>query len=503
MMARQALVALALLAAAARAQEGDPPGRLIVLHAVGDEEDSRPRGLEGLEVLEVPAAAAAAAALLAELEADNGVVSYELDARVELVELAAGAGAGAEPNDGAWLGAGQWGMRAIRAPEAWARHTDASAVRTCLIDTGIDFTHADLAANADAARGFNAITRQRGDTVMDDNGHGTHVAGILAAVGNNALGVSGVAQTARLLGCKFLGADGAGFLSDLLACIDYCLREGTALSSNSYSMQGLSRTSSALRSAMLQGAAQGHLFVAAAGNAAGNNDRDTAATSFPAAFALPNMLSVAAVDSALVLAPYSNYGPATTHLAAPGTRVLSTWPGDYLAYLSGTSMAAPHVAGAAALLRGATEGRLTMQEIRGVLLNTTRAAAGLAGKVATGGVLDVAAAMDAAMARAFAPPPAPLLPPSPPPSPPPAPAPAPVPAPERRSVFGFFRRRTVARARRSSAGAAAAASAITLEMDVEGRSCVAFRLSGARDAFEAALREAAAAEVVAVVLKCW
>lgn len=176
---------------------------------------------------------------------------------------------------------------------------------------------------------------------MDDHGHGTHCAGIIGAAGNNTLGMAGASWQVGLLGCKFMDSTGVGYMSGIIKCIDFCLRNNATISSNSYALQGVDRDSSVLRDAIEQAAAQDHLFIAAAGNDGQNNDLDDS-PSFPAAFELGNMISVAALEEDMngnfVLSAYSNYGNRTTHVAAPGTDIISAWPGGWLAYLSGTSM---------------------------------------------------------------------------------------------------------------------------------------------------------------------
>lgn len=214
------------------------------------------------------------------------------------------------------------------------------------------------------------------------------------------------------------------------------LQNNATISSNSYTVQGLDRKSSILKDAIAQAATKQHVFVAAAGNFGQDNDSDKS-PSFPAAFSTPNIISVAAVEksntSALQLASYSNFGATTVHVASPGTNILSTWPGNWLAYLSGTSMATPHVAGVVALLKAATQGQLTNMQLRDIVLSTVQPLASLKGKVSTAGVVDAGAAMALAMSminQAASPPDVDPSPPDPPsPVPPPIPSPGPSPGP--------------------------------------------------------------------------
>jgi subtilisin family serine protease len=245
------------------------------------------------------------------------------------------------PNDNRWHL--QWGLRAISAEKAWEVSTGSRDVTVCVIDSGVDFLHPELHNNMHPDLGYDIFTQKPLAESNDLNGHGTHVAGVVAAIGNNTSGISGLNWKASILGCKFLDADGVGYMSGILACIDYCVKANATISVNSYTLQGLNRRSSILKDAIEQAGTRDHLFVAAAGNAGQNNDLDVD-PSFPAAFNLSNILSVAALEassdasSPLKLAPYSNYGVYTTHIAAPGTNILSTWPNMALAYLTGTSM---------------------------------------------------------------------------------------------------------------------------------------------------------------------
>jgi hypothetical protein len=283
-------------------------------------------------------------------------------------------------------------------------------------------------------------------------------------------------------------------MSGILSCIDYCVKANATISVNSYTLHGLNRHFSILKDAIEQAGAQDHLFVAAAGNSGQNNDVDTS-PSFPAAFDLPNILSVAAMEagndanSPPKLAPYSNYGVSTTHIAAPGSNILSTWPPSMLAYLSGTSMACPHVAGAAALLRAATNGKLSNRQIRSILLQTARNTTDLEGAVSTG-MLDLGAAMQSAILLSQVPPilspdpapnPPPLSPPpSPPPSfPPPASPPPSQPPPSPPSV--------------KEANPVKEQGALTIVLEIPGTSCLAFSRA-AQGTYSRAFRKAAAAD---------
>ncbi len=248
----------------------------------------------------------------------------------------------------------------VHAPQAWDLTTGSANPVIAIIDTGIDYTHPDLAANlyhttagCDASVsgcfGINAITGS-GDP-MDDNKHGTHVAGTIGAVGNNATGVVGVNWTTSLLACKFLDTNGSGYLSDAITCLDYVAAQkdsgvNIVASSNSWGGGAYSQSLSDAIDAQRQ---RGILFVVAAGNS--GSDNDTSLT-YPCSYYLPNILCVAATNASDQRSSFSNYGKRTVHLGAPGESILSTVPAAFGSYLSlsGTSMATPHVTGTVGLI---------------------------------------------------------------------------------------------------------------------------------------------------------
>ncbi|ATC64559.1 hypothetical protein CMV30_11675 [Nibricoccus aquaticus] len=292
----------------------------------------------------------------------------------------------------------------IDATEAWDISRGSTAVLVAVIDTGIDHTHPDLAANMwtntgeiagnnidddgngyiDDIRGWDFVNNDNNPT--DDQGHGTHCAGTIGAVGNNGIGVAGVAHTVRLVGAKFLSASGSGTTSDAIEAVLYTTRLGVTLTSNSWGGPGYSQ---ALKDAIDAAQTAGILFVTAAGNDSANTD---IAPSYPAAYNSANILSVAATDYRDQLAWFSNYGAITTDLAAPGVSIYSTYPENRYSTLSGTSMACPHVAGAAALLKSVNPAQ-TWSTLKASLLANTDALPSLTGKVATGGRLNIARAI--------------------------------------------------------------------------------------------------------------
>ena len=219
---------------------------------------------------------------------------------------------------------------------------------------------------------------------MDDNGHGTFVAGEIGAVGNNGVGVTGVNWNVTIMPLKFLDANGGGYTSDAIRAINYATMERTQYGVNVRVINASwssSQSDAGLNAAIQAAGNAGILFVAAAGNSASNND---VTPQYPANSGLANVVSVAASDSSDRLATFSNYGANTVNLAAPGVSIYGTLPGGKYGYLSGTSMATPEVAGVAALA-WAADPNATVAQVRNALLQGVDKIPALAGKVSSGG----------------------------------------------------------------------------------------------------------------------
>lgn len=318
----------------------------------------------------------ASGALLVEIPAgfQDGEVGFaeklRLEYDVEYVEPNYEIHVNAVPNDPS-LGS-LYGMRKINAPIAWDLTKGDRRVVVGVIDTGVDCSHPDLAMNCmsnpgetgldslgkdkrtngvdddkngyvDDFRGWDFANND--NNPFDDHGHGTHVAGTIGAVGNNGMGAVGVAWMVGIMGLKFLNASGSGTLEAAIRAIDYANMMNLPMTNNSWGGGGYSQ---ALSDAIAKGQAKGLLFVAAAGNESNNNDTSP---SYPASYKLDNIVSVAATDSQDALASFSNVGKLSVHLAAPGVQILSLLPGNRMGFLSGTSMATPHVSGVAALIK--------------------------------------------------------------------------------------------------------------------------------------------------------
>ncbi|HKY62208.1 MAG TPA: S8 family serine peptidase [bacterium] len=288
----------------------------------------------------------------------------------------------------------------IAVEQVWDSFQDGSGVVVAVIDTGVDHLHPDLAANMwvnageipangidddgngfiDDIHGYDFVNND-GDP-MDDHQHGTHVAGILGAVGNNGVGVAGVAWSAKIMALKFLDESAGGSASGGVLAIEYALANGAKILNNSW---GSSSFNKALESAILEADSQGALVFAAAGN----QGRDIDSSPFyPAGHDLPNIVSVASIDDADELSSFSNFGLRNVDFGAPGGEVFSTKPANAYGYISGTSMASPHAAGAAALLWTQFPG-LSHRQIRNLILQGVAPRSYLAGKTVMGGLLDV------------------------------------------------------------------------------------------------------------------
>ncbi|MDA8621300.1 S8 family serine peptidase [Psychrosphaera sp.] len=293
----------------------------------------------------------------------------------------------------------------IDAPEAWDISIGSRDVVIGVIDSGVDHTHPDLAANmwvnpgeiagdgidndgngyVDDVHGINAITGS-GDP-MDDNGHGTHVAGTIGATGNNGEGVVGVNHEVSIIGCKFLDASGSGSSSDALECVDYFV----ALKNNGVNVKATNNSwgGGGFSQAMFDGLTVSEeaniLFLAAAGNDAYDND---ATASYPSGYSLDSIVAVASTTHTDGMSSFSQWGLTTVDLGAPGSAILSTVPGGGYSSFSGTSMATPHVAGAAALAWSVNP-ELSAAEMKALLMNSGDDNAALLGKTVSGKRLNV------------------------------------------------------------------------------------------------------------------
>ena len=306
----------------------------------------------------------------------------------------------------------QWGFPNIDAPSAWDTRTDSSSIIVGVIDSGVQYNHPDLAPNIWTNSGEiagNGIDDDGNGYVddfygydfdnddsdpQDDNGHGTHVAGTIGAQGNNSIGVTGVGWDASIMSLKVIGN---GSNADVARAIDYATDNGAKITNNSYGYAGNNvGGSQVISGAIARAKNAGVLYVVAAGNSRTGipaSDLDGNFNSWPAEYSKvhDNVITVGAIDSDGSYASYSHWGDQAVQIAAPGTQIGSTYTNSGYVYLSGTSMAAPHVAGAAALL-WAERPDLTYLEIKDAILNNTRPDHL---NLVTNGVLDLGQAMAA------------------------------------------------------------------------------------------------------------
>ncbi|WP_373838073.1 S8 family serine peptidase [Methanospirillum sp.] len=285
------------------------------------------------------------------------------------------------PNDpGFYL---QWGLyntqnisseRAdISAPEAWNIITGSADVIVAVIDTGVDYNHEDLAENC--IPGYNFVSFD--DNPADDNGHGTHCAGIISAVTNNSIGIAGVSWNSKILPVKVFDSTGKSNIALEIMGIKYAEEQGADIISCSW---GGNNYSEALKETIDGSQA---LFVCSAGNEELDIDETPV---YPAAYNSANIISVGASDENDMLTWFSNYGTSSVDLLAPGMDIYSTLPGSY-GFMDGTSMAAPFVSGTAALIKSQKPGYDTIA-IKNVILNSVDMKSWLESKCATGGRLN-------------------------------------------------------------------------------------------------------------------
>jgi len=366
-----------------------------------------------LEVIS-PAAGGSVDALLEQYQQSDLVEYAERDHLVRAL---------AEPNDPNYQNGNCWHLNNfgqaggfagadINAKNAWSVRTDAAGVIVAVLDSGVRSAHQDLTSNlwrnpgeisgngldddgngyVDDIYGINAISNNGNPS--DDYGHGSHVAGIIGALGNNNAGVVGVCWTVQLMICKFLNSTGYGSISDAIKCIDYARLKGAKIINLSWGDPGYN--SQALYDAIASARTAGIIVVCACGNSNENNDISPL---FPASFNLDNIISVAATTRWDERASFSCYGLTTVDLGAPGDTIYSCWNNSNTAYqfLSGTSMAAPMVAGACALVWAQYPSASYSQVINRILSNVDPLPE-LAGKCVTGGRLNLTKALTAAPA---------------------------------------------------------------------------------------------------------
>ena len=348
--------------------------------------------------------------LLAELRKNSAVLSASPNYKIRLSRT---------PNDPYYTSGQQWGMTAVRAPAAWDRSVGSTSVYAVVIDSGIRYDHPDLTANMGTdLEGNYGYDFHNGDTnPMDDNGHGTHVAGIIGAKGNNGIGVAGVNWNVKLLAVKVLDEYGRGYFYNLVSGLEYVTdqkRRGLNIRVANMSL-GVWLNSSiandaaainAMNTACEAVSSRGVMLTVASGNeyqdisnpgGLFSNPDDLLADyrgklPYPASFRHANMITVTAINSSYRRPDFANYSSRYVHLAAPGVGIWSTYHNGGYTEMNGTSMATPYVAGAAALLSAMFPSE-TAGQIRSRILGNVTRISNLSGLVSTGGYLNIQGAV--------------------------------------------------------------------------------------------------------------
>jgi subtilisin family serine protease len=281
----------------------------------------------------------------------------------------------------------------ISALRAWTLNKGSKQIKVAVIDTGVDYNHPDLRDQMwvnerelngtkgvdDDGNGYvddiygHDFSNDDGDP-MDGHGHGTHCAGVIGAIHNNQTGIAGVMPNVTLVAIKFLSDSGSGGTDQAIAAIEYAIKAEVDVMSNSW---GGGKYSQALEETIKRASDAGIIFVAAAGNSSENTDSDP---HYPSNYEIPNVVSVGALTAQNNIAKFSNFGPETVDIAAPGKKINSTVTNNKYKVFSGTSMAAPHVAGALGLLV-AHNGKMDHEDMMDRLIATAEPVPTLRGKV--------------------------------------------------------------------------------------------------------------------------
>jgi len=390
---------------------GYVPGQVIIKFksaASPSDKDKILRDLGGDRIKGLGQTQAELRGLRSSLNVDEAVARYRNHPKIQYIEPNFLLQADRVPNDPRF--AELWGMRNIgqtggtpgadiHAPTAWDHFLGSSQVLIGVIDTGVDYTHPDLAANiwtnpgevsgngidddhngyVDDVRGWDFVNGD--NNPLDDNGHGTHVSGTIGAVGDNGTGVVGVNWHVKIMPLKFLSSGGSGSTANAILAVQYATMMHVNLTSNSWGGGGFSQ---GLMDAIADAGTHGILFVAAAGNSGVNTD---GSPHYPSSYPLDNIVSVAATDHNDQLAGFSNYGVQTVDLAAPGVNILSTFPNATYGAISGTSMATPHVSGVLGLVFGRFP-EINHLDAKALVLNSADRLPSLNGRVMTGGRLN-------------------------------------------------------------------------------------------------------------------
>ncbi len=309
----------------------------------------------------------------------------------------------------------QWAASTLHLQNAWDLFEGNASVTVAVVDSGCDLNHEDLTQNfwtnsqevsnnqkddddngyIDDRQGYDFLNDDAQPS--DDFGHGTLVTGIIAAVADNQVGIAGIARHTKIMCLKVLNSKGDSNLSTAIEAIEYAIEKQANIINLSWGYIPDGAPSEALETAIREAQSAGVLIITSAGNGidlfhGDDNDADPDTANYPSSYTEDNVIAVAATDAQDELANFSNYGLESVDLGAPGVSILSTYPGNYYQSFSGTSAAAPHVTGAAALLWSANPS-LSYSDIRRLLLETTDPLDSLYLKTTTGGRLNVESAL--------------------------------------------------------------------------------------------------------------
>ncbi len=371
--------------------------RTSLVDAVGAQSIGKLRGRSQIEKLRVPVGQDVET-VAAQLRQSPLVEFAEPNYLIKSDELS--------PNDPRF--AEQWGLNAdagVGATTAWETTTGASSTVIAIIDSGVDFNHPDLGPNIWTDRLEQANNRDddrdgmkddlhgwdwvaNSGEIKDEQGHGTAIAGIIAAQGNDGVGVAGVMWSASLMSLRVLDGKGTGEVASAVEAIDFAVAHGAQVINCSWGTDGFSL---ALKDAIARAGRRGVVVVAAAGNSGRDID---SAPRYPASFNLPNLLSVNSLDNSARLATWSNWGQSGVTIAAPGSDILTTQPGGDYGLVTGSSASAAFVSGVAGLIK-TLRPRLGAERTKELIVQGAKPLAELGGKTSTRGALNAAAAMGA------------------------------------------------------------------------------------------------------------
>ncbi len=325
--------------------------------------------------------------LSAGMSVEDAVASFRADPNVQYAEPNYIIHAvGTPPNDSYY--SSQWSLPMVNATAAWEVQPSATGIVVAVLDTGVQSNHPDLKAdmwtNKRGKHGKNFVNTDK--PPEDNNGHGTFVAGVIGAVGNNAIGVAGIANSVRIMSVKVLDSTGSGDIATAARAIRYAVDHGARVLNASYAYPSgcyVVEPSEAERDAIQYAGEHGVLLVAAAGNFGCDNDETP---TYPASHDLDNVISAGATDQTDGLAWFTNYGHGTVHLGAPGVDILSTYFNSQYVYMDGTSFSSPISAGALALIEAKHPEYDYKQAREALLLGVDPV---LAGSTVSGGRLNV------------------------------------------------------------------------------------------------------------------